>query len=1025
MTDIATGFIQGIEAFLTTRLGEMTQGAWEDSTSLIRSLADQDMQGAESAFNDLKTNIEAMSPLVQDLVKKIDRQTTVISTMVSESVADVESDDFHLDVAARVAVRIATALGAADEAYRIIATELAKDANGVVDEALRDRLLGLWNPWVQPFINMGTTGSNLLNQFGQLLGFSNLSEELASRITLERSGGFRLVAKTIEIPATSLGALTLEKTSVEAFLQFSDREVVNPTEEEKASLIQRGEKFYHADLAILGVRVRTTLEPGITNNDLLKKIMPGAKEPKASTVTAISLDTADGLYLGEDRAKDKMVIPIPMAFPGVELREMVLGLVRNAQREVTALEVTTSIAAELENVVGLLIEGSGVIITLEGPTSNAAMFDLPVALRWPDRIGLKIDAAVVTGAGYIERIERTYKDGEVETKQFEFGGVIQLKILNFGVSALVILSPDPFSLVLILGTRFPTAIDLGFGFTLNGIGGILALERGLSIPALQAALKDHIVDRMLMPDDPSIDGAPKLLEQVAQIFPPRDGGFVVGPAAELGWGSQAKFVTVKVAVVLALPDTSVTILGALRIQAPTKEAALTDIRADLFTTIDAARLLLFASMRDSKIGPIKIKGDLGLLIEWDGEGAFELSIGGFHPSYEKLTGKPSRLGPMERITIDLSPASFLKAVVKAYFAITAGTVQFGVEGTLKADFKVISASAWLNLDAIFMWSPHFAFEANFRVGASVEFLGASLAGIDFSGTLSGMQPFELSGRIKVDVWFLPTFDEAVGPIRWGDSRPPIPAAVDALALVVQQLEEPDAWKALLPSHATQLATLASFIPTDDSLLAHPLAGLEITQNVVPIGWKLARMGTAPLISDMVMMGAPVMTNFKADTVSETTGAFAPGHYFDLEGEQLLARGGFEEFQNGIRIGGQTTPVAGRTEDVTVSYRIFLRGTDGAAQESGWPGMLQFNHLDVSSSLAARAVEEHINPYMSTPPSKPPVNVEPMGTSVLTDSSTGAQILDSLGALSATQASVVLDALGGLTTAVRTEVRNIQ
>ena len=76
--------------------------------------------------------------------------------MVNESKADIASDDFDIDVAARVAIRIGMALAAADEAYDLIATELAKDAAGTVDESIRTGLLGLWNPWAQPFKDLGT-----------------------------------------------------------------------------------------------------------------------------------------------------------------------------------------------------------------------------------------------------------------------------------------------------------------------------------------------------------------------------------------------------------------------------------------------------------------------------------------------------------------------------------------------------------------------------------------------------------------------------------------------------------------------------------------------------------------------------------------------------------------------------------------------------------------------------------------------------------------------------------------------------
>ncbi|OUS97411.1 DUF6603 domain-containing protein [Rhodococcus sp. NCIMB 12038] len=1024
MTDIATGFIRGIEAFLITRLGVMTQGAWRNTGALVGSVATFDKKGRQSAYDKLKADIDSMSPIVKAIAEKIGKQTEVIAKMVTEAAKDVKDDDFNFDVAARVAVRVGTALAAADEAYRIIASELAKDSTGKVDENLRNQLLDLWNPWALAFTNMGTTSSNALNQFGKLFGVKNLTDKLGDHLELDRSEGFHLVAKIAKSGSTELGDLTLDQLSFEAFLQFSDRQIANPTDEEKKSLIQRDNKFYSGDIAILGLRVRTLLEPGITKDKLLKKVMPGAKDPTTTTLTAISLDTAQGLYLGDGRAQERAVLPVRVQYPGLEFRELAIGLVRNRQREIIALEVTTSIATEIEDVVGMQIVGSGVVITPEGPTEHQAMFSLPVSPRWPDGIGLKINAGPVSGAGYIERIERKYKVGNDEVKRIEFGGVIQLKVLTFGVNAIVVLSPDPFSLILILGTRFPVAIELGFGFTLNGIGGILALERGFSVPALQEALKDHIVERMLMPDDPSIDGAPKLLEQVAQIFPPRSGGFVVGPAVELGWGSQAKFVTLKLAVVLALPDPSVTLLGSVRIQAPTKEGAITDIRADMLATVNADHLRAFARMRDSKMGPLKISGDMGMYVEWGGEGAFELSVGGFHPAYWRLTGKEPHLLGMQPATVELSPIKLVTIVATEYFAVTPGTVQFGVEGTFTADFKVITASAWIGLNAIFTWSPYFAFQAGFRVGAKVELLGQSIADVGFSGTLSGAQPFQLSGHIKVDVWFLPTFDKDVGPISWGDPPSVAPPPVDALALVATELRRPESWKAILPPHADQLAALADVESAEvDGQLAHPLAGLEVVQNAVPLGIKIDRIGTSPVTADMVTLGTPTMSQSEAAAVSELRSAFAPGHFFALEGEKLLAQSGFEEFQSGIRIAASTTPVIGAEAPVTVSYRIYLRGSGNTAAEADWTSTtIPFDTAHVSSSLTARAVRENSNPYLTTRLGRPPVIVAPLGTSVLTDPATGTRLLDGLGALTATAADVVREAVRGSAAAVRMEVR---
>lgn len=535
-------------------------------------------------------------------------------------------------------------------------------------------------------------------------------------------------------------------------------------------------------------------------------------------------------------------------------------------------------------------------------------------------------------------------------------------------------------------------------------------------------MKDHLLDKMLFPDNPVAD-APKLLDKVANVFPPRSGGFVVGPIVELGWGSQAKFVEMKLGVVLALPDPMIVVLGSLRVRVPTKEAPITDIKADVFVAITPDYLLLFASMRDSKIAGFTVSGDLGLYIEWSGSGGFEFSVGGFHPEYEKLVGKKPKLGEMDRLTIDLSPAKAISFVIKAYFAITAGSVQLGIDGRLNADFAVITAKAWLTLDMIFIWSPRFAFKVSIEVGVEVELLGFTFASIMFRGSLEGTRPFKLAGHLKVDVWFLPTFDEDLGPITWGDEEPQKLPPVDALALAAAALNEPDSWKATLPEHAAQMVTLAE-VDDVSGRIAHPLAGLEVSQTQIPLGVKITHVGASPVTADMVTLGMPVSSAGEAAAVSELRTPFAPGHFFDLEGEKLLARSGFEELQGGCRIAAATTPKLGAKAQENVAYRTYVRNeADRLLPDlrENWK-FAAFGSAYVRTSNVGRITAAAANPYLPRPPADPPVDILPQGTSALTDIATGGLLLAGLGALSATEAAVIADSVGAAGSAVRTTVR---
>lgn len=1013
MTDVATGFLQSISAFAASRLGRASSTTFSDAGSLITSLGDGVPENTKPAYTKLKADIKAASAVVEPIVKKIKTQTALISKMASESIADAKIEPFTAEVAGRIAVRVGTSLLAIDEAVTIIATELAKDQNGVVNEPQRDALMGIWNPWAQPFKDLADGAGKLIDSLGQqVLGVENASTKLAGAITFDRTN-FRLSAQLQSVGERNFGVMRLNETKLEAFLGFKRREFVNPSDAQKLDLVERGGKWWRADEAVFGMRVYTVIRPGLQNDPLLKKIMPGSKDPTPIKPTAVSLDTADGFYLGDGQGSgnERLVLPIQFNFPAVEIREVALGIVRSPApaREVTGLELTTVIAAKLGDAVGLQIGGAGVVIRLDGAPNPAAMFPWAVAPRWPDAIGLRVKAGPISGGGYLERKTRSYGTGADKVELVEFGGVIQLEILKAGVYAIGILTPDPFSMVLVMGVRFPTAIELSFGFTFNGVGGILAVNRTVNTKELVEGMKSHFIDKVLFPDDPVAE-APGILDKVAKVFPPADGGFVVGPIIELGWGSQAKIVEAKIGVVLALPDPKIILLGSVRVRAPGKKAPLTDFRCEVYGEISTDRLLIIASLRDSTIAGIKVSGDMGLLIQWGGGGDFALSVGGFNPRY---TDAPDALKSLERLTIDLSPSSKVKVVVKAYFAVTAGAVMAGVRGDLNADIGVASAHAWLQLDMIFYWSPRFGFAVDISVGIAIEVFGHSFAEISFKGSLEGTTPWKIQGVATVDVWFLPTFHFHLGPIEWGDPAPAVEAKKDPLGIAVQALSALEAWKAVMPLDADVLVTLGRVQVT--GLVAHPLSALEVTQSEIPLETHLDRIGSAELTAHRVHMELPSTSAGPVGAVSTVKAPFAPGQFLALAGDQLLSRAGFEELPSGCRISTSTVPTAGTAVHDDVRWHTYIRDEVAGSVDMERFNPAMFVDLLVHSTLVGRSVAERTNPYMSRAAVVDPhqgtgVTVHPANSMRVRMVDDGRAVLSDLGILGVTEAGRISDAI---------------
>lgn len=1022
MTDVATGFLQAISGFAASRLGRAAGTTFKDSGSLMESLVDGVPGSTKARFDQLKDDIDGAKAIVEPIIKKIDAQTTLIGKMASESIADAKAADFTADMAARISSRIGTALIAIDEAVLIVATEVSKDAGGTVNPTLRDELMGIWNPWAQPFKDLADGAGKMLDSLGkEVLGIDNATTELGKVLTFDR-GAFRLSAKLVSAREMNFQALRLNETTLEAFLEFAQTEFHNPSEAQKSDLVERDGKWYFADEAVFGLRIFTVIRPGLQNDPLLSKIMPGSEAPKTIKPTGITLDSASGLSLGDGQGSgnEKLVLPIQFNFPAVEIREVALGIVRNPAREVSGLELTTIIAAKLGDAVGLQIGGAGVIFALDGEPAVAAMFPWDVAPRWPDAIGLRVKAGPITGGGYLERKVRTYGTGADRKELVEFGGIIQLEILKVGVFAIGILSPDPFSLVLVMGVRFPTAIELSFGFTFNGVGGILAINRTVDTTALIEGMKTHFVDRVLFPDDPVAE-APKLLDQVAHVFPPADGGFVVGPIIELGWGSQAKIVEAKLGVILALPDPKVIILGAVRVRAPSKVAPLTDFRCEIYGEISADRLLLIATLRDSRIALIDVSGDLGLLIQWGGGGDFALSVGGFNPRY---TESPAALKGLERITMDLSPGKDPKhpekkakgpisIVIKAYFAVTAGAVMAGVRGDLNADVGVASAHAWLQLDMIFRWVPRFGFAIDLQVGIEIDVFGCSFASVSFTGSLEGTTPWKVEGTATIDVWFLPTFDFDLGPITWGEDPPPLAASADPLSIVQEALQAEESWKAVMPLDGDLLASLGRV--EVDGLVAHPLAALEVTQSRLPLETHIDRLGSAGVDAHRVHLGLATTDSGSVGAMSTVTAPFAPGQFLALEGEALLSRSGFDDLPSGARIGAATTPVSGPASDGEVRWRTYFRDEDPDRDESDPFDPRMFTEVLVGHGIVGRTVSDRENPYASRnakvdPKPDQKVGVLPPRVAAVRMVDDGRAVMADLGVLTASEAARVADTI---------------
>src|SRR5207248_6977276 len=137
--------------------------------------------------------------------------------------------------------------------------------------------------------------------------------------------------------------------------------------------------------------------------------------------------------------------------------------------------------------------------------------------------------AILTGGGVIGRDPDTGR----------YAGVLDLRAGEIDITAIGLLDTKlpggrpGYALLLALNATFP-AVQVGFGFALTGVGGLLALNRRVDVDALRGQLAAGTAGRILAPQDP-VRNAPALLADLHAVFPVAAGITVVGPTVELLW----------------------------------------------------------------------------------------------------------------------------------------------------------------------------------------------------------------------------------------------------------------------------------------------------------------------------------------------------------------------------------------------------------------------------------------------------------------------------------------------------------
>ena len=348
-------------------------------------------------------------------------------------------------------------------------------------------------------------------------------------------------------------------------------------------------------------------------------------------------------------------------------------------------------------------------------------------LKPPSGAGLSIDAGVVKGGGFLL----------FDAARGEYGGILDIKLMQIGVKAIGLLStknPGGWSLLLVITAQLPP-IQLGFGFTMTGIGGLLGVQHTIDTQALSSGLSTGSLDSFLFPQNP-IANAPQIINQLRTIFPFKAGGFVIGPMLELGWGTPS-LVTARIGVLIE--PSQIVIVGQVIVQLPPlvdKSLALLYLQMDIAggVVFDPLKFWLDGVLRDSRVLFISLTGQFAFRALFGDKPSFLISAGGFHPRFTDIP--PDIPAPFQRVGAEFS-IGIVGMRFEGYFAVTSATVQGGSSMRVWGDVGIAAFEGGFEFNAILYIVPKFRFEVDIHVWAGVEVFGIDFASVDIYGLLGG------------------------------------------------------------------------------------------------------------------------------------------------------------------------------------------------------------------------------------------------------------------------------------------------
>jgi hypothetical protein len=667
------------------------------------------------------------------------------------------------------------------------------------------------------------------------------------------------------------------------------------------------------------------------------------------------------------------VIPLNISFAGFTIISLHLraASVDGQVRVIAAVAASLQLGPVTASVADIGTKIDLVPIPAGQPSGMFGRLDLDFGFKPPNGIGIAIDTGAVKGGGFL------FLDFDIG----RYSGAVELSIFGIAVKAFGVVDtkfPDGskgFSFVIVISAEF-TPIQLGFGFTLVGVGGLVGINRTVDEVALGEAVRTGSLAHLLFPVNVVLN-APAIVHDLSAVFPATRDHHLFGPMAKLGWGTPT-LITADLGIIIELPGPRLALLGVVRMLLPSADFAILRLNMAIAGILDfpAGRFEINASLFDSSVAGYVVSGDMAFRMQLGDRPSFLLSIGGFNPGFQAPAGYPT----LRRASADLGVNGNPSLTASGYFAITSNSAQFGASIQLRASGYGIRLTGGFGFDVLFVFSP-FSFTASVHAGVRVSFHGFGL-GVTLHGSMSGPTPWHFKGRVCVEVAFwdacLPidvTFgreEPAALPEMdpWlGNEDPNVDPRVQVIGLGTA-VSDPRNWEGEQPADGYSVVSLAPAATLDRTPI-DPVGPAALRQKVCPLNQELEKFGEyVPIVNTHFDVSAVKLagTEVPYDLVEDE---FARGQFENLSTAEKLSASSYDQMVAGVRIAPNRV-TAGAAGTHTLEYETVFINPAGerVAEETSDPRFVPTRNqllgmLKRSSAGRAGVRRSGVQKYMLT------------------------------------------------------------